>query len=97
MRWKNSRTATSSMLLNQFETLNTEFFEKKGIHAEVLQKLNSINKGAVYRWIDQYKDLLEKKFSYALELKIDALYENRDAIPMNELASELEKIFNQNQ
>jgi nucleoside phosphorylase len=76
-----------------------EFLHKKGVNAVVLPQLESVEERDVHHWISDYKTEIEKrggKFGHntdILSAKIEALYEKRDAIPMRELAEELEKLF----
>ena len=100
--FRGSRKATNSILLNQFENLNKtfptiiEFFESKKVHAKVLPKLDSVNRKSACNWIGNYEDQISKfcNDTYALERQVKALYENRNAIPMEELARELKTIIN---
>ena len=95
-RWK-SKTTTNLTIRKRFKALETkeESFEEKGVPPVVLPELKSVDWRAVYNWTKRYKKQLEKFWddTYALELKVKALYENRDAIPMNELARELENLL----
>ena len=101
-RRKKSRKATNSALLNQFESLNKKFptirafFESEKVHAKVLQKLDSVKRIQACNWIGNYEDQIRKfcNDTYALERQVKALYKNRDAIPMEELARELEILLN---
>jgi hypothetical protein len=101
LRQKKSRKATNSALLNKFENLNNKFptimafFESEKVHAKVLQKLDSVKRIQACNWIKTYEDQIRKfcNDTYALEHKVKALYKNRDAIPMEELARELKTII----
>ncbi len=71
------------------------FFESEKVHAKVLQKLDSVKRIQACNWIKTYEDQIRKfcNDTYALEHKVKALYKNRDAIPMEELARELKTII----
>jgi hypothetical protein len=77
-------------LNKKFPTIRA-FFESKKVHAKVLQKLDSVKRKPACNWIGNYEDQIRKfcNDTYALEHKVKALYKNRDAIPMEELAEKL--------
>jgi hypothetical protein len=96
------RKRTHLTLMKQFETLNQKyptimaFFENQHVHGKVLPKLESVKKNdAACKWISTYEEQIKPFWpdTYALELKIKTLYEKRDAIPMDELACQLEQLL----
>jgi len=96
------RKRTHFTLMKQFETLNQKyptimaFFENQHVHGKVLPKLESVKKNdAACKWISTYEEQIKPFWpdTYALELKIKTLYEKRDAIPMDELACQLEQLL----
>jgi hypothetical protein len=98
---RRKRLKAFNLRLKQLEALSnnnfpttTESFENA--HVVVLPQLKSVDKKSVYEWIKKYREQIEEYYHhdiYTLENKIDALYKNKYAIPMEELARELQKLL----
>ncbi|MDM8564556.1 5'-methylthioadenosine/S-adenosylhomocysteine nucleosidase [Candidatus Halobeggiatoa sp. HSG11] len=95
-----SRKNTNKLLLNQFEVLSNDyptiidFFKKKNVHAKVFSKLDSVIRSSACNWATDCKDLQKlHSDTYILEKKIDALYNDKNAIPMDDLVIELKKLL----
>ena len=95
LRRKKRGKLINSALRSQFETLHEKFPTIKEFFARVLPKLDSIKRKPACNWIKTYEEQIKEFWddTYALELKVKALYKNRDAIPMEELARELENLL----
>ncbi|MDM8558246.1 hypothetical protein [Candidatus Parabeggiatoa sp. HSG14] len=99
--FRRNKQATNLTLLNKFERLNEkfptimDFFKGKKVHAKVLPKLDSVKRKQACNWIKTHENQIKKFWdnTYALEQKVKALYENRNAIPMEELAPKLEQLL----
>ncbi|HID99200.1 MAG TPA: hypothetical protein EYP59_02780 [Thiotrichaceae bacterium] len=100
-RWK--RKANHSVLRKQFETLNQkyptimDFFENQHVHAKVLPKLESVKRMQACNWVSTHEEQIKHFWldTDALKEKVKALYEKRDAIPMDDLARELKQLLTQ--
>ncbi len=91
LRWKKTRKTTNSAIADQFENWN----KSEKVLANILPKLESVKRVQACNWIRNYEDQIRMfcNDTYTLEHKVKALYQNRDAIPMEELARELENLL----